>query len=414
MPEHSRRRMRTYLIGATISRTGDEMSGLALLLLALATSDTPSTGPAIVAALTAATAVGGPVLGVLLDRARRRGRLLALALLGFATIVAVVALLLGHVPVSAIVGVALVGGLFRPALSGGWSSRLPDVVPARDLPRASALDGLTFDVAALAAPVLVGGLTVALSPAYAVAVAVVAVLLALPAAHATGGSPIVARPPLSLRQQVMSGFRAIARIGRLRRATITSVISYAGIGVIFTSAPLLTQRVFGKVGYGPWLLALMALAALVGNAAYVSRPDRFTPDRVLVVTFWLIAVASGLAALALVVGQPAVGIGCLLAAAVITGAADGPQLSALLRIRHRDTPKEVRGQVFTTGASLKLAGAASGAALCGVLASDLPGAMLVAMAAELVALVCFVALSRPRSPSDDGVAGVRPPAAGER
>lgn len=387
------RRLLTYLAGATISRTGDEMSGPALLLLAMAAADAVSTGPAVVAALTAATAVGGPVLGVLLDRTRRPGRLLALALLGFAAVIVCVALLLGQVGVTALVAVALIGGLFRPALSGGWSSRLPGVVPARELPRASALDGLTFDVAALAAPVLVGGLALVLPPAYAVALAVLAILLAAPAAHATGGMPRRTGRPPRLRQQVLAGFLVIARIRRLRRATVTSVISYAGVGLIFTSAPLLAERVLGKAGYGPWLLALMALAALIGNAAYAARPDRIAPDRVLAATYCVLAAAAGSAALALVAGRTPVGACCLLAAAVLTGAADGPQLSALLRIRHRDTPEEVRGQVFTTAASLKLGGAALGAALCGALASTLPLAMLAAMAVELAALLSFAALS---------------------
>lgn len=368
------------------------MIGPALLLLALTASDAASTGPALVAALTAATAVGGPVLGVLLDRSRHRGRLLALALAGFAVVVAVVALLLGRVPLPALIAVALAGGLFRPALSGGWSSRLPDVVPARDLPRVSVLDGLTFDVAALAAPVLVGSLAVLLSPAHAVAVAVPAILLAVPAACATGGTtPRAGRPP-RLRQQVLTGFRAIVRIGPLRRATVTSVLSYVGVGLVFTSAPLLAGRVLGRPEYGPWLVAVMAVAALVGNAAYAARPERFGPDRVLAATCCLIAVASGLAALALVVDQAPVGVGCLLAAAVLTGAADGPQLSALLRIRHRDTPDEVRSQVFITGAGLKLGGAALGSALCGMLASALPAAMLAALAAQLLALLSFAAL----------------------
>lgn len=388
------RRMGTYLIGATVSRTGDEMCGPALVLLALATAEAVSTGPVVVAALTAATAVGGPVLGVLLDRSRHRGRLLSLALLVFATVVAAVAVLLGHIPVPVIIVIALIGGLFRPALSGGWSSRLPDVIPARALPRASALDGLTFDIAALAAPILVGLLALLLSPAYAVAVTVLALLLAVPAAYATGGTKITTGPPASLRAQVLAGFHAIARIGPLRRATVTSVISYVGVGLIFTSAPLLAERILGQPEYGAGLLVLMAIAALVGNAVYAFRPDRIAPDRVLVITFGLLALAAGFAALALVMNRPPIGLGLLLVAAVLTGAADGPQLSALLRIRHRDTPPEVRSQVFTTSASLKLGGAAAGAALCGLLASALPLAMLVALAAELVAVAGFLALGR--------------------
>ncbi|MFI2365185.1 MFS transporter [Promicromonospora sp. NPDC019610] len=397
------RRLRTYLAGATAGRTGDEMCGPALLLLALAGSAEASTGPAVVAALTAATAAGGPVLGVLLDRSAHPGRLLALAHVGFATAAAALALLVGRAPAPVVLGVALVGGLFRPALSGGWSARLSDVVPARRLPRAVALDGLTFDVAALAAPLLVGVLALALPPVAAVAVAVVAVLLAVPAAGGAGGTrggTWVAPSPRGLGRQVLTGFLVIVRVRTLRRATITSVVGYVGIGLVLTAAPLLAERVLGRAGHGPWLLALTALTALVGNAAYARRPDRLSPDRVLAGTFGLVAVASGLAAAALVVEHPGVATGCLLAAAVLVGAADGPQLSALLRIRHRDTPDEVRGQVFTTGASLKLGGAALGAALCGLFASGLAAAMLVALTAELLALACFGVLGR-RRPSAD-------------
>ncbi|WP_414937275.1 hypothetical protein [Amycolatopsis sp. cmx-11-51] len=44
----------------------------------------------------------------------------------------------------------------------------------------------------------------------------------------------------------------------------------------------------------------------------------------------------------------------LTAAALLAGFAEGPQLSALFAIRHREAPAEVRAQVFATAASVKI------------------------------------------------------------
>jgi MFS family permease len=65
-----------YLAGAALSRAGDEMTGPALLLAGFAVTGRPGVGSALLAALTVAAALGGPLFGVLLDRSPRpvRGR----------------------------------------------------------------------------------------------------------------------------------------------------------------------------------------------------------------------------------------------------------------------------------------------------------------------------------------------------
>ncbi|MFD2350895.1 hypothetical protein ACFSTC_18520 [Nonomuraea ferruginea] len=57
---------------------------------------------------------------------------------------------------------------------------------------------------------------------------------------------------------------------------------------------------------------------------------------------------------------------------------EGPQLTALFAVRHREAPERVRGQVFTTGASLKITSFAAGSALAGPLVALSPGAALLA------------------------------------
>jgi len=71
-------------------------------------------------------------------------------------------------------------------------------------------------------------------------------------------------------------------------------------------------------------------------------------------------------------------------AMLLVGLADGPQLAAIFAVRHREAPERSRGQVFTTGASLKITSAALGAGLAGQLSG---------MSLKLTILVaCFVQL----------------------
>ena len=81
-----------------------------------------------------------------------------------------------------------------------------------------------------------------------------------------------------------------------------------------------------------------------------------------------------------------------LAAVALGGAGEGPQLTALFAVRHRETPAHMRGQVYTTAASLKIAGLAAGAALAGPLAGwSVTGCLLVAAGTELCAAAAYLA-----------------------
>ena len=85
----SRYRLRSYLAGATAARTADEMSAPALLLLGLAVTGSARSAALLYAGLTISAAAGGLVLGALLDRSDRPGRLLGWALTGYAAGLAV-------------------------------------------------------------------------------------------------------------------------------------------------------------------------------------------------------------------------------------------------------------------------------------------------------------------------------------
>ncbi|MEW2068564.1 MFS transporter [Streptomyces sp. NPDC007346] len=378
---------RAYLGGALAARAGDDMAGPALLLAGLALTGSATGASSLLAAITVSAAVGGPVLGALLDRAARPGRLLAGALVLYATGLATILGGLGRAPIAVTLLVAVVTGLLGPALSGGWTAQLPRVVRGDRLPRANALDAMTFGVAGLAGPALAGGVAEALGAPAAVVVSAVLITAAAPAAWRLPPSAGPAAPsrPVPLRGAIAAGVRAIAGSPPLARATLTSVLSCAAQGMMVACLPLLGQRVLGGAGFGAALLSCAALSALVANAVLARYPRALAPDTVLWAAPLVQAAALALAA----TGRPA----ALVVAVVVVGIGEGPQLTALFAVRHREAPDRLRGQVFTTGASAKITGFALGAAAAGPLTGwSLPGALLVASGTAALAAPAFFAV----------------------
>jgi MFS family permease len=382
------RGLRGYLAGATAARAGDEMSGPALLLLGFAVTGRPAAGSGLLASVTIAGAVGGPVFGALLDRSSRPDRVQAWALAGYALGITAVLAALGRLPLPAVVPVALAAGLFSPAVAGGWTAQLPRVVTGRELDRASALDALTYTAASLAGPALAAAVTAGMGARMAVLTAAALVALATPAACSLAryrpGTPDPAAPDRpALRRQMAGGFAVIAARRPLRRATVTSAVSYAGIGMLLTCCPVLGAQRLGGPARGALLISAMAVASLAANGVLARKAARSGSGRpeILVITSTLV-MGAGMAA--------AAAPGWLtLAAVALAGAGEGPQLTALFAIRHRETPARMRGQVYTTAASLKIAGLAGGAALGGPLAGhSVTACLLIAAGTELCAAAC--------------------------
>ncbi|MFY7068266.1 MFS transporter [Nocardiopsis changdeensis] len=367
-----------YLGGATAARTGDEMSGPALLLLGVALTGEAVAGSALLAGLTGAAAVGGPLVGALLDRSRRPGRVLAWALGGYAAGFALIALALGRVPLPWAVGAAVAVGLLGPVLSGGWTAQLPRVAPARWRARADAWDAMTFGAASLLGPALAGVVSAGAGAGAAVVAAAVLIALAVPAALALPGAP-AAHAAGPVLPGLWEGVRAVFAPGALRRATASSSLSIAGTGMLVVCAPLLGSRLLGGAEQGALLLSGMAVCSLAANLLLARRPGALSPDALLRVCVCVQGL--GTAGAALAAGPPA-----LLVCLALVGAAEGPQLTALFAIRHREAPDRLRARVFTTGASLKISAFAAGAALAGPLAQvSLPACLGAAAALHLAA-----------------------------
>ncbi|MFI9000997.1 MFS transporter [Streptomyces sp. NPDC053541] len=409
---------RRLLAAALAARTGDETAGPALLLLGYAGAEaghgSAATASALLAAGTAAAALGGPVLGALLDRAPRPGRLLAACLGLCATGLVSVLLAFGRVPFPLTLLLALATGAFAPALAGGWTAQLATHARPGRLHRIQALDAMTYSAASLLGPALAGLLGRPAGPAPAVLAAAALILLAVPAARslpARDGAPAGPLTVRALARDLVRGFAGLVRSMPLARATAGSTLSCLGQGMFVACVPLLGARLLGGPGDGALLLGCTALAALGAGAvlARLRRPPR--PDTVLWVAPLVLAGAFAMAVAATAAHRP----GLLVAAAVLVGAAEGPQLTALFAVRRREAPEGLRAQVFTTGASVKITAFALGAALAGpLLTRSAGGALLAAGAVQLLAALAHAALSQApvRRWRPAGTSCVRGPARG--
>ena len=378
-----------YLGGTAASRAGDEMTGPALLLLGFAVTGRPATGSALLAALTIAAAVGGPLFGALLDRSPRPDRVLALTLSAYAVAIIALQVAAGRLSVPLVVLIALAAGLFNPAVAGGWTSQLPRIVTGPALNRGFALDAMTYSVASLAGPALAAVIAAGLGARIAVVTAAALVALAVPSACSLSRYPPAraSGPRPAPYRQVAAGFAAIVTRRPLLRATVTSVVSYAGIGMLLVCCPVLGAQRMGGPARGALLISAIAAASLIANWILASRRPRGQPDaRILAST--LVIGASMAAAALLPSGAPG---WLILAAVALGGAGEGPQLTALFAVRHRESPEHMRGQIFTTAASLKIGGLAAGAALAGPLAGrSVTACLLIAAGFELCAAAAYV------------------------
>jgi hypothetical protein len=301
-----------------------------------------------------------------------------------------------------VVVIALTAGLFNPAVAGGWTSQLPRIVTGPELARGSALDAMTFSTASLAGPGLAALIAAGFGARAAVIVAAALVGLAVPAAcslrrYLPSRAP---GPTKATRRQVAAGFAAIVARRPLLRATVTSVVSYAGIGMLIVCCPVLGAQRLGGATRGALLISAIAVASLAANAILARRGWRRAPDTGVFVSTLIIGVS--MAAVALVPGWLTV------LAVAVAGAGEGPQLTALFAVRHRESPEHMRGQIFTTAASLKIGGMAAGAALAGTLAGrSVTGCLLVAAGIELCAAAAYLLTGRPgrRSANPDPAAG---------
>jgi MFS family permease len=365
-----------FLLAATLARLASEMFPVAAVLLVLDRTGRPGLAGAVVAATTLPAVVTGPVLGAWLDRTRRRRLALAAnQLLLAASLVGILAAA-GRVPGWVLVLLATAAGLSGPLSTGGYTSMIPLLVPERLLARANALEASSFNVAAIAGPAVAGAVAATAGAAWAVLAEAVLAGLALPAIARMPRVAVAAgHSPVSLAAAIRQGLAVLARTPVLRGVTVATAVGLGGSGLLTLAMPFWAERLGAGRAAAGYLFAALEAGAIAG-ALVAARPAApWPPQRVvlagiglfgLVVTAWPLA-PSFPAALGLV---------------ALAGLVEGPAFAATFATRQRWSPPELRGQIFTTAASVKLGAYAVGSALAGpVLARAGVGGILVAAGA---------------------------------
>jgi MFS family permease len=371
-----------FLLAATLARLASEMFPVAAVLLVLDRTGRPGLAGAVVAATTLPAVVTGPVLGAWLDRTgRRRVALAANQVLLAASLLGILAAA-GRAPGWTLLVLAALAGLTGPLATGGYTSMIPLLVPERLLSRANALEASSFNTAAIAGPAVAGAVAAGGGAAAAVLAEAVLAGLALPA---IARLPRLAAPagdhPTPLRVAIRQGLGHLARTPVLRGVTVATAVGMGGIGLLTLALPFWAQRLgVGRAGAG-YLWAALEAGAIAGALAAARPAAAWPPQRVVLAGLGLFGLVMATWPLA-----PSFPVALVLVA--LAGTVEGPAFAATFATRQRWSPPALRGQIFTTAASLKLGAFAVGSALAGpvVDGAGVGGTLVAVGAVQLLAV----------------------------
>lgn len=379
-----------YLTTGLIARAATEAASPAVLLTAIAILGKASTGSYLVAALTVAAALTGPVAGALIDRSHnpRASFTVGMGLLAGGLLALV--LTIGHAPVALLMVFAFIAGLGFPAVTGAWSAQMPSMVSPANLHRGYSIDAGTYSIAAIIGPPAAAAMLY-ISDSAPIWLPVVLLTVSLvmlrfvplkPAVHEYEGD----RP--TLMEDLRHGVETIVHRASLRRSTFITTLGFAGQAALLISAPLLSQQLTDSLTFTGVILGFNAAggvtAALVITRVPIRRPD------LLVVATMIISML----ALLLIAVAPLLWI--VLLGAFVMGATDAPMLSAMYLIRNRESSARVRAQVFSTAASLRTAAFGLAAAIFGtLLGHGTTFVLLVGVAMHVIALAVGLAIGPP-------------------
>ncbi|MCU7726095.1 hypothetical protein ODJ79_20410 [Actinoplanes sp. KI2] len=381
-----------YLVAAALARTADEGARVALIVLALDRTGSAAIGGTMVATLLIPHVAAAPLIGALVDRARRPAMVLAGAIAGFAAGLAIPVALLGHTSLWPSYLALAVAGCCGPAVTGGLTSRLSELTePGRET-RAYGLDSLLYSVAGMAGPALAGMVAAAAGPGVATGVLAAAAGLGAVTTATLGFPAAGAAERRAGSVGLWDGAHAIVKERDLRVLTLTTAFGQLGPGGLAIVATALAVAAHRPARAG-LLLSAVAAGAFAGSLVWTWRP--LPASRAPSVTGWAMS-AFGLPLL-LATAVRSLPVTAVLFA--LAGAANGPFTAALFLARNQLSAEAVRTQIFTIGAGMKVACSALGAGLMGFTA-HLPVSvqlLLVAVSPIAAGVAGGVLLTRPHS-----------------
>ena len=357
-PRSARSALIRYLGTALVARTATESSVSAILLSSIAVLGSATIGSYMVASLIAAAALGGPVVGALLDRTRRLHRGFVAAMLTLATGLALIAVLLDHAPTAVLIIVAALAGLGYPGVIAAWTAQLPRLVAPQTLPRAYAADAATYSTAAvIGAPAAAASLVIA--PTAPLWVPIGLLVIASAAVFTVPLRAVAHHERPTLLADLRLGLSLIVMRPLLLRSVIVSSLSLAAQLALIITAPVLAKEFTGSTSFTGVIVGAFAIGGVITSLVATRFPIR-RPDRMML----LCALGAGLM---LVVYRVAPNATVAVLAAFIMGMTDGPMVASTFQVRARESTPDVRTQVFTTAASTKMVFAAIAAAIYGSL-----------------------------------------------
>ena len=403
------------LLGMAFARVAQAMVAIALVLFTLAEYHSPELAGLVTFASIFPGIAISPIAGVLLDR-HGRIRLMILDYVVAASALVVVAGLssVHALPAWLLVLIAVVMSLTSIFSSVGLRTLFPLIVPRHLWERANALDSNGYVVATIFGPPIAASLVAfAGGPVALLAIGVVYGL--------TAASMVGVHDPLTevtatgtLLSDARAGVVYVWRNRTLRGLGVSvSVLNLAG-GMTTIVIPLLVLHQLGAnealIGV---LFAISGVSGMVSALVFGRIDTRGREWVMLVVPPFGYGAAVALllpVALAGPAGtpgalDPALGIGLIAAAQLLSGLVNGPLDIALFTVRQRRTDPAWLGRAFAISMGFNFIGFPIGAAISGfIAASSLGGAVVLGIGACLASGILAAVMIPAREPATEPAA----------
>ncbi|MFI5956166.1 MFS transporter [Cryptosporangium sp. NPDC051539] len=389
----------------TLSRVGDQLARVALIVLVFQSTGSAAAASAAYAVTMVPWLIGGPLLGWLGDRYPRRAVMISCDL---ASAGLIAAMAVPGQPLPALYVLLFAATLLAGPFGAARSALVRDVFPDDDrYAAATALTSVTgqfAQVAGFAGGGLLAGLTTPrqalLLDAATFVVSAILVRLTVTRRPAPRGPAGAALPSRAMT----AGVRLVFGDSRLRRLT-----SYAWLASLHTVPAGVVAPYVADLGGGSAGVGLLLASVAFGTALSMIVVSRWVPAERRLRLMEPLALLAG-APLVLCAFHP----GLVLTAAIwaLAGAGSGYQLAANVAFV-RAVPDAHRAQAFGVVAAGLVAGQGFGVLAAGALASVLAPALVVAVAGTLAALLALLLWAnaepdrRPRRPSRDDVRASR-------
>jgi MFS family permease len=373
------------LLAAFVARLPYGLFTLALILLLRAEGFGYAEIGIVTAASGLSVGVAAPVFGRVIDRVGQTRVLLATAVLGAVTDIALVVAALNGGGTALLTVLALASGLTVPPVSASLRTLLPGLVGRDRLDTAFAFDALQLEGVFITGPLLAAGISTLVSPEAAVLTA---------AAMQTVGALGVAATPASRRWRPAEREPGASRVGALsnpglRTLVAALTITAISVGVLEIGIPAFAEQEGSRSDAG-WLLALWGGGSLLGGLWYGARRWRSGTAR----RFFFVAtvMAVGLAPLPLAGSLPA-----FAALVVVAGLGLAPSTAVCYSLVGELAPGGALTEAYAWQIVAYVSGGAVGAWLAGVVVEEAGVTAALACAPAAAALGLLVAVVGRRS-----------------